>query len=195
MKIAIYLFFLISNLGFAQIPETIIESSHPDYNCKRTKNTSFQKLAASFPLNKTSKIQLVSFVYVNTIFIDNDGNQTHSIIDSLPRIGNKLDYKNLKEVKNLELPKIIELSDILYNFNYDPKKDATFLGTSCYEPRNAIVFLDNQDNIVEYIEICFSCLGFHVFNKSKFGDFCTGKIDLIKNFFYANGIMYGVLKE
>ena len=195
MKIIICLLILASNLSFAQNFEPIINDTDPDYNCKKTKNTAFEKLVTNFPLNETITIQLVSFTYDNTIYIDKNGNEKHSIIDSIARIGEKLNLKNLKEIKTLELPKIIELADLLYNFNYNPKKKRTILGSGCYEPRNAIVFLDKHDNVIEYIEICFSCLGYHVFNKSNFGEFCIGKIDLIKNFFFLNGIKYGVVKD
>ncbi|TDP57377.1 hypothetical protein [Flavobacterium dankookense] len=195
MKIIICLLILTSNLSFAQNFEPIINDTDPDYNCKKTKNTPFEKLVTNFPLNETITIQLVSFTYDNTIYIDENGNEKHPIIDSIARIGEKLNLKNLKEIKTLELPKIIELADLLYNFNYNPKKNMTNLAFSCYDPRNAIVFLDKQNNVIEYIEICFSCLGYHIFNKSNFGEFCTGKIDLIKNFFFLNGIKYGVIKD
>jgi hypothetical protein len=192
---SITLFLLIfSNITSAQNKlETIVNDAN--YNCKKTKNTSFEKLTVTFPLNKTVKVQLVSFEFKNLVIIE-DGKEVQQFIsDSLPRIGNKIDYKSIKEFKNLELLKIIELSDILYNFNFNTKKERTALGSGCYDPRNAIVFLDDQDNIIECIEICFSCLGYKIFNNSNFGEFCTGKIDLIRNFFFLNGMKYGVLKE
>ncbi len=168
---SIILFVITSvNILFAQkTNDTVAKDS--DYNCKKTQNISFNKLAQNFPLNNTSKIQIVAFEYK-----DRFENKEYAI-DSLPRIGNKIDYKNLKEFRSLEMPKITELCDILYNFNFNPKKEKTILGASCYMPRNAIVFLDNQDNIIEFIEICFECWNYDVFKESNFGDFCTGKIE------------------
>lgn len=191
MKLLTILFLLTASTFYSQINRnTIVIDS--EQNCKKTKNTSFEKLTSLFPLNKTTTVQIVSFEYENSILIEDGKADKQIVIDSLPRIGNKLDYKNLKEFKNLELIKIIELSKILYNFNFDPKKSKTIRIGGCYMPRNAIVFLDNQENIIEYIEICFECRGYFIFNKSNFGEFCDGKIELIKNFFILNGIKYGL---
>lgn len=191
MKLLTLLFLLTASTFYSQSKTTTI-SSDSEHNCKRTKNTSFENLVSLFPLNKTKTVQIVSFEYSNSILIEDGKADERIVIDSLPRIGNKLDYKNLKELKNLELIKIIELSKILYNFNFDPKKNKTIRIGGCYMPRNAIVFLDNQENIIEYIEICFECGGYFIFNKSNFGEFCDGKIQLIKNFFILNGMQYGL---
>ena len=193
MKLIVFIILSSVNILYAQTNDDSA-SKNPDYNCKKTQNISFNKLVLNFPLNKTSKIQIVAFEYRNSIIIDGV-EKKEFVIDSLPRIGNKLDYKNLKEFYSLELPKIIELSDILYNFNFNPKKERTILGAGCYMPRNAIVFLDKEDKIIEYIEICFECLNYHVFKKSNFGDFCIGKIELIKTFFRQNGLKFGVTEK
>lgn len=191
IKLFILLFLLTTSSFYSQsrTNKAIIDS---EQNCKKTKNTSFENLASLFPLNITTTVQIVSFEYENSILIEDGKADKRIVIDSLPRIGNKLDYKNLKEFKNLELIKIIELSKLLYNFNFDPKKNKTIRIGGCYMPRNAIVFLDKQENIIEYIEICFECRGYFIFNKSNFGEFCDGKIELIKNFFILNGMEYGI---
>ncbi|MFG4003534.1 hypothetical protein B0A67_18660 [Flavobacterium aquidurense] len=191
MKFFTLLFLLTVSTFYSQSKKklTPIDS---EQNCKKTNNTSFENLASLFPLNKTTNVQIVSFEYKNSILIEDGKPDELIVIDSLPRIGNKLDYKNLKEFKHLELIKIIELSNILYNFNFDPKKSKTIKTAGCYMPRNAIVFLDNQENIIEYIEICFECGGYFIFNKSNFGEFCDGKIQLVKNFFILNGMEYGL---
>lgn len=194
MKLTILLLLLTSCTFYSQNNlDSILKN--PEYNCKKTKNTSFEKLALTFPLNKTTKVQIVSFEYKNVMITEEGKEDKQILIDSLPRIGNKLDYKNIKECKNLELINIIELSEILYNFNYNPKKDKTISVASCYMPRNAIVFLDSEENIIEFIEICFECGGHYVFRESNFGEFCDGKIQLIKNFFIAMQMKYGLIEK
>ncbi|MFY0483296.1 hypothetical protein ACI6PS_11890 [Flavobacterium sp. PLA-1-15] len=193
MKVFKFLLFLYANLSFCQTSNEEILASQHGNNCVRNKDVKFEKLIKKYPFNKASKIQIVSFVYENTIILDDKGEGIESIQrDSLPRKGNWLDYENLKEYKDLELPSIKLLTDVLYNYNYDRKKGLVNTMASCYMPRNAIVFLDKEDSIIEFLEICFDCSQVKVFKKDNFGEFCQGKLDLIKNFFLMHGIKYGI---
>lgn len=75
----------------------------------------------------------------------------------------KLDLTRLKEKKILSALEVNKLTDVLYNFGYTSTKSYKGLliaeseGYRCYEPRNAIVFLDENGLVAEYIEICFEC--------------------------------------
>ena len=162
----------------------------PEFNCKKTQQLSFNAIASTFPLNKTVKILLVSFPWTAKSLDESAEN----VIDSLPRIGTKLDYQSLKEVRVLTFPQIVELVDILYNVNFNPKKASISRSAACYEPRNAIVFLDSDDNIVEFIEICFTCEDYHTLHHTYFGEFCIGKFQMLSDFFVSAGMNYHLKK-
>ena len=100
----------------------------------------------------------------------------------------------IKEKAALSLEKIESLTDLLYNIGYkNPEAELySIIKGTCYEPRNAIIFLDQNDKVIEYIGICFSC-GTHDFSSDKIIEFnyCTNKYALLAKFFRANGVKLG----
>lgn len=98
------------------------------------------------------------------------------------------------------------MSNIL--INYKLKKDKlpkeySILGSDCYNPRNAILFLDSNEKIISYIEVCFECHQFYQMPKETIINFnlfsnleqSFKMIDLINDFMKINGIKYGVIEE
>ncbi len=69
--------------------------------------------------------------------------------------------------------------------------------------RNAILFLDANDKILSYIEICFECHRFIQMPKETIINFnlfsvleeSFKMIDLVKDFMKINGIKYGILDK
>jgi hypothetical protein len=60
-------------------------------------------------------------------------------------------------------------------------------------PRNAIFFLDKNNIIIAYIEICFECEAIRTSDKELYlGEYCSDKYNLIKSIFKENNINYGV---
>jgi len=163
-----------------------------------------------FPFNEYKKIILISFelpeASPDIIIYD-----THKPLIKAPykkevdlallSKTQKLDQTRIKEKKILSAFEIDKLTDILYNFDYKSTKSYKGLriadeGYSCYNPRNAIVFLDEKGLIAEYIEICFECHRREESSeKIKTGEFCTEKYDLIRKYFYTAGIKYGTSKH
>jgi len=79
------------------------------------------------------------------------------------------------------------LADILFNYKYRIKGKYE-LGSSCYIPRDAILFLDKNGNLLDYVEICFECTDYRLkTDKWKF-DFCEGKLGLLAKF---KAILFG----
>ncbi|MBB6237685.1 hypothetical protein HDC90_002307 [Pedobacter sp. AK013] len=114
----------------------------------------------------------------------------------------KLDPARLKEKKILSALELNKLTNVLYNFgstSTEPYKGLLLPadeGYRCYNPRNAIVFLNEKGIIGEYIEICFECHRNEVSSEEiKMGEFCNEKYKLIKEYFYARGIKYGTGKN
>ncbi|MBO9675935.1 MAG: hypothetical protein J7577_21000 [Sphingobacteriaceae bacterium] len=110
----------------------------------------------------------------------------------------KLDLTRLKEKKVLSALEVDKLTNILYNFGYTSTKSYKGLliaksdGYRCYEPRNAIAFLDENGLITEYIEICFECQRSKVSSeKISIGELCENKFELIRKYFHTIGIKYG----
>jgi len=83
--------------------------------------------------------------------------------DSLARRNGTVFYPKLFEIKTLIPSQVDTLTDLTYNYGfklkYKSKRKVYFIGrlTQCYNPRNAILFLDKNNNVFEFIEICFEC--------------------------------------
>lgn len=191
---------IISNTIHSQSNKKAILND-PNNSCKRTTNLSLNTIAKRFPLNKSCKIQIVSFEHREVTVIDNPNDSNYiknpelMAQDSLPRVGNKVDYKSLIECKTLTYNDTAKLSDILFNYHHNPASKVADRSASCYNPRNAVVFLDDKDEIVEFIEICFSCNQYYFFSKKDYDTGCVGKLELIKDFFIQKGMQYGTVEE
>jgi hypothetical protein len=135
-----------------------------------------------FPFNKAFKIQLVSF----------QSPDSFKYTYLLPTIGKKVDYSKLSEVVTLNDPETDSLTDILYNYGFKAVSYIYIKNQCAYNPHNAILFVDKQDSVFAFIEICFQCGDYRVSNKKiKLGDICTQKYDMIKYLFSRNGIISG----
>lgn len=65
----------------------------------------------------------------------------------------------------------------------------------CYNPRNAILFLDIDNKVFEFIEICFECdKTEESSDKVNLGIMCNQKLDMVKEFFKEVGVEYGITK-
>ena len=87
------------------------------------------------------------------------------------------------------------MTNIIFNIGYRGK--ISFLeATGCYNPRNAVLFFDSKNNLLEFIELCFECQGHRLSSdKIELGDLCNQKYTLLKEFFSKAGIQVGTVKE
>lgn len=84
------------------------------------------------------------------------------------------------------------LLDILVNYN---SADGNMEVMMCYEPRNGIVFVGKNDNVLGYIEICFDCQQYEVEpGNITLGSFCSEKLDAIQGIMMKAGITYGMTR-
>lgn len=192
---------LFSCLTFGQMPpgreptkkeQALMDKSQ---DCARLKTISLSKRLKLYPFNKATQIQLVSFKS------SYDNNIGEFYKDSLPRMNDTICYSKIFEIKTLIPSQVDTLSDLIYNygfkFKYIPKKNVYFLGTSlqCYNPKNAILFLDKDNKVFEFIEICFQCKKTRTSSDNvSLGTDCNQKLGLIKGFFKKNKIEYGITK-
>jgi hypothetical protein len=155
-----------------------------NHECLHRQGKSFTLRLKNYPFNKAAQIKLVSFLH-KTDKVKGDK------FGELPKQNDTISYSQLHEVKTLTLTEIDKLTDILFNVGFrGPVSSESEI--SCYEPRNAILFLDKNGKTFEYIEICFGCEKTVVSsNKIIVGDICNQKFELIMKFFRSVGIMHG----
>jgi len=157
--------------------------------CTKTNNLSEIQRLSHFPFSETSTVKLVSFKNKN-IGIVGDELQEH--IDSIKLKEDKFNPLLYNEVATLDSLKINKLTDIIYNYTYK-KKPYSIRAATCYMPRNAIFFIDNNNNIIAYIEICFGCDAYRASAKEiNIGEYCNEKYEMIKSIFKDCKIEYGI---
>ncbi|MGC4021587.1 MAG: hypothetical protein QM734_06430 [Cyclobacteriaceae bacterium] len=157
-------------------------------DCKKISNLSNKEIKKIFPFSKTNEIRLVSFK--GTLNLKGDS------IAHLPQKDGRVNLSQLFESKTLKSKDEDFVLDLLVNYGYDPS--LTEIGEEvamCYSPRNAILFLDKEKNVIGYIEICYECKRYEIGPESiKISALCSYKFRLTKELFKKVGITYGVSK-
>ncbi|GAC1303130.1 MAG: hypothetical protein NVSMB24_08660 [Mucilaginibacter sp.] len=184
----ILLFTVLSHAGFSQkfMPtyrrptakeERIAERNH---KCVHRNKYSTEQRLKFYPFNKAVQIKLVSF------------DDSTAFVSRLPLINDTVDYSKLRETIALTKKQTAQLTDILYNFG-DRAPNTIVYGAACYNPHNAILFVDKCGHTFAYFEICFECMGYRLSsNRMKMGQFCEEKFALINNYFGQVGIKTGI---
>mgnify|MGYP003407374745 FL=1 len=172
---------------------------------------------ATFPFSEAKKVVLVAFPSPYAVFEDEEDDMLKK--DSVDLVGwglnvvktyklPKQEYKYIA-IEKIELNQnqIDSLSHILINYKlkYDKLPETyTLYAYGCYEPRIAILFLDAEDKVVSYFEICFECHHFSqlpidktIININTISSLPEAKkmLDLIKDFMKACGIKYGIVSN
>ena len=136
-----------------------------------------------YPFNKAVSIKLISFKETQLIPVKNKVLDAQKVLEQVELTNEQKD----------------SLTNLLYNVGFTPVAGAkrSFFGeASCYEPRNGILFIDSSGKVFEYLEICFAC---HRIRKSSsmahFGEFCSTKYDMLKEFLFNTGIKYGTVEQ
>ncbi|WP_426668779.1 hypothetical protein ACPPVU_21415 [Mucilaginibacter sp. McL0603] len=157
----------------AEKPNQCLNSGQ--YNAKQRR--------AFFPFNAATTVKLISFTYRDVVY-------TPIAVNNF-----LIDYNKVRETKILSGAGIDSLTDLLYNVGFTPIKGKLPLGVAmCYEPRNAILFMDGDGKVTQYIELCFTCHGYYLSSKKiKYTVYCEQKYDLLKSFFLMQGIKYGTI--
>jgi len=108
----------------------------------------------------------------------------------------KLNAHRIIENKILSLSDIDSLTDIMYNVGFVSQKAYNYsnIGYSCYNPRNAILFINSKGMLTQYIEFCFECKRlFKSSSKIIIGEFCDQKYEMLKQYFLSQGLQYGTV--
>lgn len=204
--LSIIVLLLFVNFGFSQ--------REPQGECGYFGKKDIKERNNTFPFNEAKKVVLVAYPSPYSIIIDEKDNQVANDSLNLSDQFKVIKVINLPEssikyciTEKIELnqAQINELSHLLVNYTFEKKSDEPLLitGIGCYEPRNAILFTDEDDNVISYIEVCFECIQFYQLPDETIPDFntickieeCFGMVNLIKDFFRKTGIQYGVVEE
>jgi hypothetical protein len=121
-----------------------------------------------YPFNVADIIKIVSFRYHwDNYHFSDSGLTRDSLVESI----------------TLSHKQVDSLTDILFNnFRRKPSNIGTL--SMCFEPRNAILFIDKNGKIIDNILICFHCSRIEVSFKKMYNfDQCSGKMVMILNFF------------
>lgn len=176
-------------------------------DCVNTNKYSLTQRLSKYPFNKAVKIYAVSYplaVYPSGEWKKVANGKTDFVKDSIPKKRgliieqDTLDHSTLIEFKELDQNQIAGLTNLIYNINWRKPSASLHLVDhgACYAPRNAIIFVNKNNKVIDYIEICFHCMGSHSKNDDRLsiGTLCTQKYDLMKQWFIDAGISYGTIK-
>ncbi len=169
-----------------------LKAEERNNECKRNMNLTFTSRLKKYPFNISTQIQFVSF-RAGFMTAASDSGERY-ISNSLPRLNDTICYSKLVEIKAINFLQVDRLTDIFYNYGYRGNTN-TISEASCYNPRNAILFLDSNGKVFEFIEICFECdKTRESSDKISLGDMCNQKTDMLKKLFKKVGIEYGITK-
>lgn len=173
--------------------------------CHYHKKYSAQQRTTFYPFSVASEVQLIGFRGIFDRVILENGEEDTTVLKAVskpmytPNNSNSYDLNKGRLISSVKLsPQGVDsLTDILYNYGYTPvklPKNVTWIDepTGCYDPRNAILFLDAKGKVIEYMEICFACEQTR-WSSRKIKDvtFCVDKYAMIRRFFFKNDITYG----
>ncbi|MDN3580284.1 hypothetical protein [Mucilaginibacter flavus] len=189
-------------------PKSLVEFDRlfkPWYSdCVFTSKYSITKRLRKYPFSKADKILAISYhVFEYPTAGKNDSLTTDSLSpkDKLLQGGfsikaDTLDHSTLMEWKTLNNNQIRRLATVLYNTGFKKPGYNLIGGASCYEPRNALIFVNKQGKVYDYLEVCFACK--HYSSKSgrlNVGIECTQKYEILRKYFKSMGIDFGTRKN
>lgn len=188
------LFTLSCSIGFGQVkknktapPKPPTENMVNDCNCYKIKDISTTKRLQNYPFNQAKTIMVVAFDSYFRLNLNN-GSTSRALI-----LNDSLVKKNLKQIIKLDSNQINQLTNILFNYGIGKHCYAnarTVYG--CYEPRHAIVFLDSNNTVIDFFEICFECNSYVTKDKLMENSLseCNNQLSLIKKYFEKIGVTH-----
>ncbi|GAA4911392.1 hypothetical protein [Mucilaginibacter defluvii] len=167
-------------------------------DCKFINKYTVAQRRKFYPYSKATKILAVSYeMPINLPVTIDSADVDTSIRYEDTRTGlfvknGKLDHTALREEKVLTQSQIDSLTSIFYNYRTRVIHNYAFLGHSCFNPRNALVFFDKNGKVFDYLQICFECLQDRS-QSEKFGTgaYCNQKYEMLRRYFAELGFKTG----
>ena len=180
-------------------------SQEGDYNCGWYGHKTVEERNKLFPFSEAKRVVLVSYLWqLDTLSKVGDTRTVEEAFNIIKTskisIGDFSTTYLIKEEAQLSEDEVNELSNILVNYTLrdEPYYPLIVTEFKCYQPRNAILFFDNNENVIGCIEICFLCTRSYMhpdpdhLNAYAQVEECHPRLNLIKDFFKKQGITYGI---
>lgn len=172
-----------------------------DCSCNETKRFSIEKRQHFYPFNNAKRIDFASYE-INEAE-DTIGKDSAVFYKKLSKIELILSSKyrklninptnffpSFKERITINSLTINQLTGVFFNL----ENKGAICSTSCYNPRNAILFYDKNGDLMECISICFECFqntkSYERIDNQSY--WCEQKYWRLKELFKQVGITYGV---
>jgi len=180
-SILLIVFFILTSCG-SQYKEKLF---YKNMSCVKQDKLTVTERNKIYPYNISEKIVLATYHQQKPGVA---GGEMWSYFVSMEEDKSLFDKLRFEDYVELNSSQKDELTNLIFNYGY--LKDSNVrMSSGCYMPNNAILFLDKDDNLLEYIEICFDCNAFRSSNKEiDLGDECMQKMDLLNEFFLKSGI-------
>lgn len=199
MRIKLYIIVLLTlsySQGFAQVknkkslpPKPPTSNMVNDCNCYKVKNTNSTKRLQNYPFNQTQTIMVVAFEsYFRLNNESNYSSRSRALIEN-----DSIILKKLKQIIKLDSTQINQLTNIIFNYGIGKHCYANArIVYGCYEPRHAIVFVDSNNSVIDFFEICFECDFYLTKNKLLDNSLskCNNQLSLIKKYFEQIGVTH-----
>lgn len=220
MKLSIVLILIIGcrSLIAQNVPE-YDNDYHQSIKCTLGTRYSVTQRKDLFPFNRAEKILLIAYKnydellsrkYILDSSINSEGRkikkwkQVHHDMCGEKEVIKKWEINNLEQFKMkkycaVEMIEVTQnqidtLSNILFNYNLD-KPAYEIEKPHCYTPRNAVLFLNEKEQVIAVVEICFECSQMYFsFDKNEglLDCYCYARNKALKDFFHQRGIKYGI---
>ena len=193
-----------SEMPESEMPPIPPNVSFSEAKCELTYTYNDSERRQMFPFSKTKRV--LAIAYQNYEFKDAHNSENTASENAK----DYCDRANVLRKWVIDAPKgqtycaieTIELNntqiDSLSNtlLNYTASGGSSFSIVGCYTPRHALLFLDNDEKIIAWIEICFQCsqmkVSYEAVEDVPFDIRCKERRDAIKAFLRKIGIIYGL---
>jgi hypothetical protein len=104
--------------------------------------------------DKIDKVRLAFYHKLPFDFLEKNNIGSSRGLHSLFIKGEDFDFDIFTEVVDLNEDQKLQLFCVLQSYN---QSEFELYGAECYVPHHCIFFLDKEDRILSYVELCFQC--------------------------------------
>ena len=170
-------------------------------DCVFTHKYSITQRLKKYPFSRAAKILAISYngglpPNVDVIIGEDTTKKKKTKPYGLLIHNGALDTSSVFELKKLTPKQVIRLTNMMFNtdikvhYNINDYADP---GYSCFQPRNAFLFIDTNGKVFDYVEICFECKKTESKSDKIHIDNCNQSLDMTKKFLTDLGIKFGTL--
>ncbi|WP_188435083.1 hypothetical protein, partial [Chishuiella changwenlii] len=154
-------------------------------SCKKTSNFSLENRLKNYPFNISKKIVFIYYIENNLKRERKpNGTQLTNYLNELKARETKFYIHDVHQAYVLNNTNIDELTNLFYNIGENEGTNVTMMISGCFYYKNAILFLDENNYLIDYIKFSFDCRREESSNSAvTTGKRCTYKFNLIENFF------------